>query len=342
MKLARGATGRSAIVAWNGSFHGRTFGALSVTSSKLMYREHMSASLPGNVHFVDFPHCLDCDLRAAQREPYALAPEVSDYVLDQSMQVTDQLRGCCNRYEKLLQRLYTQVIAPTDIAAFIVEPIQGEGGIITPPPSFLRTLREHTRRHGTLLILDEVQSGVGRSGKMWAHEHYLNDDEAPDILMFAKGIASGYPMGGISSRSDIFAKLPAGAIGGTYGGNAAATAAALGTLDAIEADDLLSNARERGEQLVRRLQELAERFNILDIRGVGLMMAIELNKELPKGTASKVCDAAARRGLLLLTAGPTETIRFLPPLVVTADEVDEAMDILGKALADVGGLERNV
>jgi 4-aminobutyrate aminotransferase len=229
------------------------------------------------------------------------------------------------------------------VAGIIVEPVIGEGGYIVPSPTFLPRLREITRQHGILLIADEVQTGFGRTGELFAVRHW---DVEPDILVMAKGIASGLPLSGILARSELMARFQPGTHGGTYGGNVVACAAALATLDVIEEEGLVANARERGRQLLEGLRRsCAGRAAVGDVRGLGLMVAIELVKpgegdgRVPNPELTKrLQQACFDRHLLVLTAGTyVNVIRIIPPLVTTADEVDRAVSIITEALDTAGG-----
>jgi 4-aminobutyrate aminotransferase len=228
------------------------------------------------------------------------------------------------------------------VAAIIVEPVIGEGGYIVPPPGFLPRLREITRQHGILLVADEIQTGFGRTGELFAVRHW---DVDPDIVIMAKGIASGLPLSGILARPELLAALKPGSHGGTYGGNVVACAASLATLDVIEEDGLLANARERGAQFLAGLRRLAASHqSIGDVRGLGLMLAIELvnpgegDGRVPDPDLTKRIQAAAfERRLLLLTAGTyVNVIRIIPPLVTTPEEVDLALAILEESLVAAG------
>jgi 4-aminobutyrate aminotransferase len=228
------------------------------------------------------------------------------------------------------------------VAAIIVEPVLGEGGYLVPPPAFLPRLREITRQHGILLIADEVQTGFGRTGELFAVRHW---DIEPDILVMAKGIASGLPLSGIVAQRSILDKLPPGSHGGTYGGNVVACAAANATLDVIEDEGLVANARERGAQFLAGLRALAPAYpSIGDVRGLGLMVALEFVKpgegdgRVPNPDVTKRVQAEAlARKLIVLTAGTyVNVVRIIPPLVTTADEVDQALGILDESLAAAG------
>jgi 4-aminobutyrate aminotransferase len=317
VKLARVATGRPAIVAFRYGFHGRTAQAMALTAAKDVYRGAFEP-LPGSVYHASYPYCY----RAAggPHDPSA----------------------CTCDWEAQLDLLFHQLVYPDRVAGIIVEPVIGEGGYIVPPPGFLPRLGELTRQHGILLIADEVQTGFGRTGELFAVRHW---DVEPDILVMAKGIASGLPLSGILARSELMATLGPGSHGGTYGGNVVACAAALATLDVIEEEGLVANARERGAQLLAGLRTVAAGHRgVGDVRGLGLMVALELVKpdegdgRVPDPELTKrIQQACFDRRLLVLTAGTyVNVIRIIPPLVTTADEVDRALGILAEALDAAG------
>ena len=287
IKLARHATKRPYIVAFLGAFHGRTYGAVSLTASKAKYHAGFGPLLPGVVHthFGDFEH--------------------------------------------LEQVVFARLIPPDEVAAIVVEPVLGEGGYVFPPEGWLAYLRELCDRHGIVLVADEVQSGMGRTGKMWAIEH---EGVEPDVLLAGKGIASGMPLGAIVARERLMT-WDVGAHGSTYGGNPVACAAALATLQLIEGG-LLDNARDVGELLLKGLRDIqARRPEIVDVRGRGLMIGIEFAE--PQ-TMHAVEQAAFRRGLLVLGAGDS-VIRMSPPLVFRPDQAETALQVFDDAVADVVG-----
>jgi 4-aminobutyrate aminotransferase len=241
-----------------------------------------------------------------------------------------------------LDLTFHQFIYPDQVAAIIIEPVLGEGGYIVPPPRFLPRLREITRQHGILLIADEVQTGFGRTGEMFAVRHW---DVEPDILVMAKGIASGLPLSGILARRELMTQWRPGSHGGTYGGNVVSCAAANATLDVIEEEGLVANARERGAQFLTGLRTMKDRYrSVGDVRGLGLMLAIELVKpgagdgRVPDPDLTKRIQAEAlARKLIVLTCGTyVNVIRIIPPLVTTTGEVGQALDILDASLAAAG------
>jgi 4-aminobutyrate aminotransferase len=314
VKLARVATGRPAILAFRYGYHGRTAQTMALTTAKDVYRGSFEP-LPGSVYHTSYPYCFRAP--GAAHDP----------------------AGCSCDWEAQLDLTFHQFIYPDQVAAIIVEPVLGEGGYIVPPPGFLPRLREITAGHGILLIADEVQTGFGRTGEMFAVRHW---DVEPDILVMAKGIASGLPLSGILARRDLMSSWKPGSHGGTYGGNVVSCAAANATLDVIEDERLVDNARDRGSQFLTGLRRLqAAHPAIGDARGLGLMVAIELIKpdegdgRTPDPELAKRVQAEAlAKKLIVLTAGTyVNVIRIIPPLVTTADEVDRALAILDESLA---------
>jgi 4-aminobutyrate aminotransferase len=317
VKLARAATGRPAIVAFRGGFHGRTAQAMALTTSRVSVRADFEP-LPGSVYHAPYPDCYRAPGRP--HDPGA----------------------CTCDWEAQLELLFAQVVDPRRIAAFIVEPVLGEGGYVVPPLTFLPRLREIADRHRILLIADEIQTGFGRTGRMFAVEH---SGVRPDIVTIAKGVASGLPLSGIITRADLLRAWPPGAHGGTYGGNVVACAAALATLDVIAEERLVANAGARGRQLLEGLRAIQARHPSLgDIRGLGAMVGLEFVRPASEGDrvpdarmAQAVLAAALRRQLIALSAGTWgQVVRLIPPLVTTAAEVDQAVGIMADALADAG------
>ena len=311
VKLARQATGRTNVVVFQGSFHGRTVGAMSLTTSKTIYRGGYQPLMAG-VFVAPFPYAYRYGWDAEQASAWCL--------------------------DELDLLLATQT-APGETAALLVEPILGEGGYVVPPASFLHGLRERCDRHGMLLILDEIQTGFGRTGKWFAYEHF---GVQADIVTVAKGLASGLPLSGIISTRELMARWPAGSHGGTYGGNIVATAAAVATIQAIREEHLLDNAVQRGAQLTRGLQHLQEEYPVIgDIRGLGLMIGTEFRSpdgQPDKTTAKAVSAGCLERGLMLLTCGPWDnTVRWIPPLVVTGEQIDRSLSIFADALLAATG-----
>lgn len=310
VKLARAATGRPNVIAFEGSFHGRTALAMALTSSKTLYRQGYQP-LPAGVHFAPFPY------------PY-------HYGWDEEATVAFCLRQ--------LDHLLHAQCPPKDAAAILVEPVLGEGGYVPAPAAFLRGLRERCDRHGILLLVDEIQCGFGRTGTMWAHEP---SGIAPDVMLMAKCIASGMPMSAIAAPRPLMEKWQPGSHGGTYGGgNAVVMAAARATVAVLREEGLAENARRMGEALAGGLRALARRHaSIGEVRGPGLMQAVELRRDLsdPKKTTERVTKACAARGLLLLSCGTYgNVVRWIPPLVVRREQIDEALAIFDGVLSDLG------
>ncbi len=312
IKLARYHTGRVNLIAFLGSFHGRTLGSLSLTSSRTVQRRGFGPMMPGVFH-APYANPYRC-AGGGGTDPESCARESLAYI-------EDQILNC--------------LVSPDEVAAIVVEPIQGEGGYIVPPPEFIQGLSKIAAKHGMLLIADEVQSGFGRTGRMFAVEHC---GVQPDILVMAKGIASGLPMGVTIAREEVM-DWPAGAHSNTFGGNPVACAAALTTIKLVQ-DGLMQNAAEVGHYLHDRLKELAQRHSLIgDVRGRGLMIGIELvSNRQTKERATRERDAlvlaAFRRGLLVLAAGPS-TVRLSPPLVITKEQAQTAVQILDNAFEEV-------
>jgi 4-aminobutyrate aminotransferase len=308
LKLARYATGRRAIIAFLGAFHGRTMGAASVTTSKVKYRVGQGPFLP-DVYYARFPY----PFRSSAGSPEACALEALDD----------------------LERLFEYVIAPQEVAAFLVEPIQGEGGYVIPPAGWLGELRRLADRHGILLIADEVQTGFGRTGDWFACQVL---EVEPDILCLAKGIANGFPLGATAARRELMGKWSPFSHGTTFGGNPIACAAALATLEVIRDEGLLENARLQGAFLLEQLRELqAETPIIGEVRGVGLMIAVEFvrpgSKEPGSEAARHILQRSLDAGLLTYPCGHwSQTIRLIPPLTVTREQAEEGLDVFRKSV----------
>ncbi|MEZ4294010.1 MAG: acetyl ornithine aminotransferase family protein [Polyangiaceae bacterium] len=299
IKLARRSTGRSNIIAFEGGFHGRTYAGISLSASKVKYRQGFGPLLPGIYHVpFDYPY----------RAPQDLAP---------------------------LKRLLETRVAASDVAAIFVEPILGEGGYVIPRPEFLLGLRKLCDENGILLIFDEVQSGVGRTGHMWAANYFGVE---PDILLSAKGLGSGMPIGAIIARESIM-KWTRGSHGSTFGGNPVACAAALATLDLVQGG-LMDNAAKMGQRLLTGLKALQKKHSIIgDVRGVGLMIGVEFvkdreTKEPAADFASELEQLAFRRGLLLLGCGKS-VIRVAPPLVLSPYDVDKGLEIMDECITEL-------
>ncbi len=310
IKLVRHATGRTAIIAFRGAFHGRTTGAVSLTSSKSRQHAGFGPLLP-DVHHVPFAYRYRCAFCA--REPACN-------------------RGCIDVIER---DLFARHLDPHDVAAVFVEPIQGEGGYIIPPPGYLADLRALCDRYGILLVADEVQSGIGRTGRMFACEH---EGLEPDILLTAKGLGSGMPIGAMVAKESI-TSWEAGSHGSTFGGNPVCCAAALATLDLVE-NGLMANAAQMGERLLAGACRLMTEHPLIgDVRGRGLMVGLEFVKnrdtrEPAPEIVRSLIQQAFRRGLLLLGAGQS-TLRLAPPLVIDEQDLDTALELIDSCLDEL-------
>jgi 4-aminobutyrate aminotransferase len=308
LKIVRWHRQRPIVVGLLGSFHGRTMGALSLTSSKPVQRARY-APFVGGGHHIPAPYCYRC--------PYKL-----------------EYPSCDLYCAKILKELYfTTSIPPDDVAAFIAEPVLGEGGYVVPPPRWTSTLRQILQEYRIPLIDDEVQAGVGRTGTWWGIEHH---GVVPEIITSAKALGGGFPLGAVTFPAELDFPTP-GSHSNTFGGNVAAVAASLATLDVIEKERLLDNARVQGDHLLARLRELQARHpEIGDVRGIGLMTATEFvrdrtTKEPAPAFRDAVLNEALRRGLVLLSCGKS-SIRYIPSLVVRPEEIDEAAEILDGAI----------
>ncbi len=310
LKLARYHTKRQGIIAFYGAFHGRTMGALSLTASKPQQRRRFAPLVPGVEH-VPYPY--------VYRRPEGMTEsEYSDY---------------CLRF--IEDRVFKTVMAPEECAAIFIEPIQGEGGYVPAPREFLKKLRKLCDRHGILLVADEVQSGSGRTGKWWAIQH---SEVEPDIITIAKGIASGMPLGITMARADIMDWVP-GSHASTFGGNPVCIAAALATMDVLEREGI-RNAEAVGNHILRRIKPWVEKHPMVgDVRGMGLMLGVEIVKEkktkaMAHDERDRIVDLAFERGVLFLGAGET-SIRVVPPLIVTEEQADIALDVLEECIGIV-------
>ncbi|MGZ6315862.1 MAG: aspartate aminotransferase family protein [Anaerolineales bacterium] len=308
VKLARAATGKQNIIVFSGSFHGRTAGTMALTTSKTIYRAGFGP-LPSGVFVAPFPYAFRLGMSEEQASAFAL----------------DQL-----------EYLLASQTAPKETAAILIESVMGEGGYVPPPASFMHGLREMADKYGILLILDEVQSGFGRTGKWFGFEHY---GILPDIMTVAKGIASGMPLSGVFSRLDLMKKWDVGSHGGTYGGNAVACASGVATIRAMREEKMIENSAERGVQLMTGLRKLQEEYaEIGDVRGKGLMVGTEFivdrRPEKAKPLVKEIVHAAEAKDLLLLTCGTYDnTVRWIPPLNVTQEQINDGLRIFGEALS---------
>jgi len=308
VKLAKQATGRPNIIVFQGSFHGRTHQTMAMTTSKSVYRAG-HAPLPSGIFIAPYPN-----VRAD----------------DVGVEVNRALAG----FDELL----TSVTAPKETAAVIIEPVLGEGGYIAAPPGFLEAIDRRCKEHGMLFIADEVQSGFGRTGRMFAIEHYA---VKPDIVCMAKGIASGFPFSALGTRRELDDRWPKGSHGGTYGGNPMGCAAALATIDILGADGFMDQVNDRGRQLAGGLRALQQKFAaIRHVRALGLMIAAEFDTA---ARTSAIVSHCLREGkLITMTAGAAgTTLRFMPPLTVSADEIDLALTTLERALVAATGAEQS-
>jgi len=303
IKLARYHSGRDKFIAFLGGFHGRTMGALSLTASKPVQRRRFGPLVPGVFH-IPYAYCYRC--------PYGRRVETCNVE--------------CVRV--LEEQVFKTIVPAGEVAAIVFEPVQGEGGYIVPPQKFFDELRAVADRHGILMIADEVQSGMGRTGRMFASEHF---GLTPDILAVAKGIASGLPLGVTVARAEIM-QWERGAHASTFGGNPVAVAAALATIELLE-EGLIENAARQGRRMLERMAEWPAKFDTVgDVRGLGLMIGIEFvrdrhSREKAPGIRDRVVEAAFQRGLLVLGAGEN-VLRLSPPLTITSDQADFAMDTL--------------
>ncbi|TLG16467.1 aminotransferase class III-fold pyridoxal phosphate-dependent enzyme [Nocardia cyriacigeorgica] len=309
LRLARQATGRPNVIVFHGGFHGRTVAAASMTTSGTRFSAGFSPLMAG-VHVAPFPTAYRYGWTEEEATAFAL---------------------------RELDYLFATLSAPEETAAFIVEPVLGEGGYVPGNRAFFRGLRERADRHGILLVFDEIQTGFGRTGKFFGHQHF---DVAPDVITIAKGLASGFPLSGIAASRELMAKAWPGSQGGTYGGNAVACAAAIATLEVIESEGLVHNAAERGAQLLAGMRELESKA-IGDVRGLGLLVGAEFVTaagEPDRETATRAQQLAVRKGLLLLTCGAhMNVVRMIPPLVVSREQIDDALAIWAQVLAELPG-----
>jgi len=310
IKLARYHTGRGQFVAFVGAFHGRTVGSLALTGSKSVQKKGFFPLMPG-AHHVPYAYCYRC--------AYGKSPD-----------------SCGVECVKAIEyELFRTIVPAEEVAAIFVEPVQGEGGYVVPPQKFFDELRSLADKHGILLVADEVQSGMGRTGKIFASQHFSLE---PDVITLAKGIASGMPLSATVARAELMDWKP-GAHASTFGGNPVAVAASLATVELLE-QELVDNAARVGAHLMDKLRHLPQRFRIVgDVRGLGLMIGIELvrdqaTKERAGDLRDKLVQMCFQRGLLVLGAGPN-TIRLCPPLVINKDQADFAADTIERCLREL-------
>lgn len=310
IKLAKYVTNRPAIIAFKGSFHGRTFMAATLTASSSKYRKHLDSSLCPNVYHLDYPYLLHTPFKYDGEH----TPEP---------------------YFTQFDELFTKLVDPYSVAAIVMEPIQGEGGYIVPPKDWMQYVRELCDRYGIMLVYDEVQSGFGRTGKMFAQEHF---DVRPDIFTCAKGIANGFPLSAIIAKKEIMEQWPAGAHGGTFGGNPVACAAANATIKIME-DGALENCAKMGDYFKAKLKALQAKYPVIaEVRGLGLMLGIEFldanGKPFTELTA-RLQKKALEKDLFILTCGSYKNVvRFIPPLTVTEAEINKCIEIIESILEE--------
>ncbi|MBX9685153.1 MAG: aminotransferase class III-fold pyridoxal phosphate-dependent enzyme [Candidatus Obscuribacterales bacterium] len=310
VKMARYVTGRPCIINFRGSFHGRTIFTTALTTSKLVYREKYEP-LPGSIHTVPFPY--------VYRSHHRGNPEAC---VDETMHQIDML--------------FKQIVHPEQVAAFLVEPVQGEGGYVPAPVSFLKKLRELADKHGILLIVDEVQTGFGRTGKMFCIEHYGVE---PDVMLMAKGIAGGMPLSAFITRKEISQKWQPGRHGSTFGGNPVSCAAALATIDVIENEKLVERSAKAGHEMMEHLRKaFANNPQVGEVRGLGMMIGVELNEKDGSPShdiAEAVANKCFQNKLLVLTCGSHgHVLRLIPPLTASDEEIKKGLDILVNAIND--------
>lgn len=307
LRLARQATGRPNVIAFHGGFHGRTVATASMTTSGTRFSAGFSPLMSG-VHVAPFPTAYRYGWTEEEATAFAL---------------------------RELDFIFATLTSPAETAAFIVEPVLGEGGYIPGNREFFRGLRERADEHGIVLIFDEIQTGFGRTGKFFGHQHF---DVQPDVITIAKGLASGFPLSGIAASQELMSKAWPGSQGGTYGGNAVSCAAALATLDVIQSENLVDNAAARGAQLLAGVQAMDSKL-VGDVRGLGLLVGSEFTTadgHPDRETATAAQQLAARKGLLLLTCGPhMNVVRMIPPLIVTEAQIDDALAIWSDVLAEL-------
>jgi len=308
MKMARYITGRPGIINFRGSFHGRTIMTTALTTSKLYYREKYEP-LPSSIFTVPFPYVFG-----------------SHFKNDADACVQD----CLDQIDDLFHR----IVSPSQVAAMLIEPVQGEGGYIVPPKGFLTALRRICDEHGILLIIDEVQSGFGRTGKMFAIEY---EGIEPDIMLMAKGIAGGMPLSAFISRRELTSRWPAGRHGSTFGGNPVSCAAALATIEVLQEEKLVERSAVKGAEIMKRLRDAAETMpHVGEIRGLGMMIGIEFVDEHGKPSkyhAEKVAEKCLEQKMIVLTCGlGGQVIRLIPPLNISDADCDKALDILINAM----------
>jgi 4-aminobutyrate aminotransferase len=311
IKLARQATGRNNVIVFQGGFHGRTMGTMSLTTSNTIFRKGFGPLMP-NIFVAPYPNPFRYGWGAEETAAFCI---------------------------RELEFLLTTQSVPSDTAVMLLEPVQGEGGFVVPPPGFLEAVRAICDQHSILLAIDEVQSGFGRTGRWFAHQHY---DVKPDIMVMAKGMASGFPLSGIAYRPGLMDNALPGSHGGTYGGNAVSCAAAAATIRVIREEGLVENSARVGAYLIARLQGLQGRYSAIgDVRGLGLMVAVEFvtpDGQPAPALVQKIRLECLERGLILITCGSYgQVIRWIPALVVNQEQIDQALAIFEEALQAAAG-----
>ncbi|RYM02699.1 aminotransferase class III-fold pyridoxal phosphate-dependent enzyme [Sporolactobacillus sp. THM7-7] len=308
IKLAKWATKRPGIISFKRSFHGRTMGAATVTASSSLYRREYEGLLP-SVYYAEYP-----------------------YTFRSRLSEEEETERCIQS----IKDIFHYLIAPEKVAAIIMEPVQGEGGYIVPPKIFLEKVRRICSEHGILLIFDEVQSGFGRTGQLFAWQNF---DVKPDIMCTAKGIANGFPLSAVIGKKEVMDLWTAGAHGGTFGGNPISCAAGLAVLELLQ-NGVIDNAQKMGHYFKKQLAKLAASYPVIkDVRGLGLMIGMECMTEDGKPDSqiiAKLRETALKKGLLLLSCGVDKNvIRFIPPLVVTKEEIDFAISVLEESFEEI-------
>lgn len=310
LKLSRSSTGRKQFVAFLGAFHGRTLGALALTASKVVQRESFFPMMPGVTH-LPFAYCYRC--------AYKMKPDTCNF-------------WCAQILEDVY---FKSVLPPEEVAAVFMEPVQGEGGYVVPPAGFVQKIKKICEKYGILFVADEVQAGFGKTGEMFAIEHF---GVIPDVINLGKAMASGLPMGATVFKAELDFPVQ-GRHSNTFGGNPISAVAALATIEAIEGENLLENTRRMGEVFKQGLLDLKKEFEeIGDVRGLGLMLAIELVKDRESKTPARelrdrIIENCYKKGLLLLPCG-TSAIRFTPAMVINREEVEKGLEILREAIID--------
>ncbi|KAL6249967.1 hypothetical protein RBB50_002268 [Rhinocladiella similis] len=316
VKLARHATKKQNIIVMQGSYHGRTFGTMAMTRSKTIYGENYAPLMPG-VFATPFPYCAQCSIASRCDGKYSA-------------------ENCCMDPVEQLELLLKRETAPSDTAAIVIEPVLGEGGYVPVVAEYLKRVREICDKNNILLVVDEVQSGFGRTGKMFAIEHY---GVRPDVLVMAKGIANGFPLSGIVSRKELMDTQKPGSMGGTYAGNAVSCAAGIAVAQAFKEEKILDNVNVRGNEMMDMLRQVKSDFPgmVHDVRGLGLMLACEFVGG--KGYASKVQAKCMEKDMLILTTSIYDTLRFIPPLNISKEDMAKGLGIIRKAIEEVAAGE---